>query len=62
MRIHDLLREVMEGRILGKKGPGRPRTRMLNKLVENKTYGAMNIGPSFQKWKFWTPWTGRTNT
>jgi len=35
------LKVVMEGRMLGKRGPGRRRTGMLDQLFKKNTYGAM---------------------
>jgi hypothetical protein len=41
MRGEGLLREVMEGRMVGKRAPGMPRIGMLDVLLEKDTYGAM---------------------
>ena len=38
IRGEGLLREVLEGKMVGKRGPGRPRIGMLDKLLERDTY------------------------
>jgi len=38
IRREGLLREVIEGRMIGKRGPGRPRVEMLGELLEKDTW------------------------
>jgi hypothetical protein len=41
LRENGLLRDVMEGRMLGKRVRGRPRMRMLDDRIEGGTYEGM---------------------
>ena len=41
IRGEGLLREVIEGKMVGKREPGRPRIGMLDELLERDTYGNM---------------------
>jgi len=42
MQGNGILREVMKGKMLGKKGLERPRIEMLDELLEKDTYRAMS--------------------
>ena len=56
--MEGLLREVIEGRMVGKRGPGRPRIGMLDELLEKDTYGAMKRRAEDRSgWRVGVPWT-----
>ena len=58
MRGEGLLREVIEGRMEGKRGPGRPRKRMLDDLLERDTYAVMKRRAADRSgWRDWMPGT-----
>ena len=58
IRGEGLLREVIEGKMVGKTGPGRPRIGMLNELLERDTYGNMKRRAEDRTgWRDWMPWT-----
>ena len=57
LRGEGLMRDVMEGRMEGKKSRGRPRIGMLDGLI-GKTYGDMKRrAEDRDDWKSWVPWT-----
>ena len=57
LRGEGLMRDVMEGRMEGKRSRGRPRTGMLDDLI-GKTYGDMKRkAEDRDDWKSWVPWT-----
>ena len=59
LRGDGLLREVMEGRMEGKRGRGRPRIGMLDELIVG-SYGEMKrLAENRVKWRNWAPWTCR---
>ena len=54
-----LLKEVMEGRMEGKRGRGRPRIGMLDELIV-ESYGDMKrMAENRVEWKNWVPWPCR---
>jgi len=49
---------MMEGRMLGKRSPGRPRIGMLDVLFEKNTYRAIKRRDEDRSaWRSWTPRT-----
>jgi len=53
-----LLREVMEERMVGRRGRGRPCTGLLDELIGKDTYENMKRMVEDQSgWRIWTPWT-----
>lgn len=57
LRHECLLREVIEGKMVGKRPRGRPRIGMLNELIED-SYGNMKRrAENRQEWRRWTPRT-----
>jgi len=55
-----LLREVMEGRMEGKRVRGRPRKEMLDELLVELSYGNMKRKvENRDEWRSWMPWTCR---
>jgi len=55
-----LLREVMEGRMEGKRVRGRPRKGMLYELLVESSYGNMKRkAENRDEWRSWMPWTCR---
>ena len=57
VRGEGLLREVIEGRMEGKRGRGRPRAGMLDELIQS-TYGDMKRRAERRaEWREWMPWT-----
>ena len=42
MRGDGLMKEVMEGKMEGKRGSGRKRIGMIDELMENERYGDLN--------------------
>jgi hypothetical protein len=58
LRGNGLLRDVMEGRMLGKRVRGRPRMRMLDDLIEGGTYeGMKRRAERREEWRAWLPRT-----
>ena len=58
IRWEGLLREVIEGKMVGKIGPGRPRIGMLDELLERDTYGNMKRRAEDRTgWRDRMPWT-----
>src|SRR5271163_386611 len=54
MRGEGLLREVIEGRMEGKRGPGRPRIGVLDDLLERDAYAAMKRRAEDRSgWRVW---------
>jgi hypothetical protein len=57
VRGDGVLKEVMEGRMEGKKTRGRPRTGMLTELIRG-SYGKMKrMAENREEWRCWMPWT-----
>ena len=57
LRHECLLREVIEGKMVGKRPRGRPRIGMLNELIGD-SYGDMKRrAENRQEWRCWTPRT-----
>ena len=57
IRGEGLLREVIEGNMVGKRGPGRPRIGMLDELLEKDTYGHMKRRAEDRSgWRDRIPW------
>ena len=60
MRGDGLMKEVMEGKMEGKRRRGRKRIGMLDELLENKQNGDMKRRPEDrQGWRVWLPGTCR---
>ena len=60
MRGDRLMKEVMEGKMEGKRGPGRKRIGMIDELMENERYGDLKRrAEDRQKWRVWLPGTCR---
>ena len=58
IRGEGLLREVIDGKMVGKRGPRRPRIGMLNELLERDTNGNMKRrAEDWTGWRDWMPWT-----
>ena len=54
-----LLKQVLKGRMEGKRGRGRPRTGMLDELIVG-SYGDMKRRAENRvEWRNWVPWTCR---
>lgn len=59
LRGEGLVREVIEGRMEGKRSRGRPRTGMLDDLIV-KSYGdTKRRAENRNEWRSWVPWTCR---
>ena len=54
-----LLLEVMEGRLEGKRGKGRPRMMMLHDLIDNSYASMKRRAQDRERWKRWMPGTCR---
>ena len=60
MRGDGLMKEVMEGKMEGKRGPGRKRIGMIDDLIEKERYGDMKRrAEDRQGWRVWLPGTCR---
>ena len=60
MRGDGLMKEVMEGKMEGKKGPGRKRIGMIDDLIEKERYGDLKRRvEDRQGWRVWLPGTCR---
>ena len=60
MREDGLMKEVMEGKMEGKRGRGRKRISMLDELMENKQYRDLKRkAEDRQGWRVWLPGTCR---
>jgi hypothetical protein len=60
MRGDGLMKEVMEGKMEGKRGRGRKRIGMIDELMENKQYGDLKRrAEDRQGWRVWLPGTCR---
>ena len=60
MRGDGLMKEVMEGKMEGKRGRGRKRIGMIDELMENKQYGDLKRrAEDRQGWRVWLPVTCR---
>jgi len=60
MRGDGLMKEVMEGKMEGKRGPGRKRIGMIDDLIEKERYGDMKRrAEDRQGWRAWLPGTCR---
>ena len=56
-----LMKEVTEGEMEGKRGPGRKRIGMIYELMENEHSGDLNRrAEDRQEWRIWLPGTCRT--
>ena len=56
IRGEGLLREVIAGKMVGKRGPGSPRIGMLDELLERDTYGNMKRRAEDRTgWRDWMP-------
>ena len=60
MRGNGLMKEVMEGRMEGKRGPGRKRIGMIGDLLEQERYGDVTRrAENRHEWRIWLPGTCR---
>ena len=60
MRGDGLMKEVMEGKMEGKRGRGRKRIGMIDELMENKQYGDLKKrAEDRQGWRVWLAGTCR---
>ena len=60
IRRHDgLFRDVMEGKMEGKRPRGRPRIGMLEELKEGSYVTMKRRAEDRERWKCWIPWTCR---
>jgi hypothetical protein len=60
LRGEGLMRDVMEGKMEGKRGRGRKRIGMINELLEG-SYGSMKRkAEDGERWRCWKPWTCKT--
>ena len=60
MRGDGLMKEVMEGKMEGKRGRGRKRIGMIDELMENEQYGDLKRrAEDRQGWRVWLPGTCR---
>ena len=58
MRNPGLMRDVVEGRLEGKRPRGRKRMGMLDDLQSNMSYGALKCkAEDRDDWRRWEPWT-----
>jgi hypothetical protein len=58
LRGEGLMREVMEGRMDGKRTRGRPRKGMLDEFLEDGSYAQMKRrAHDRESWRSWMPWT-----
>ena len=58
MRGDGLMKEVMEGKMKGKRGQGRKRIGMIDQLMENKQYRDLKRkAEDRQGWRVWLPGT-----
>ncbi len=56
LRGNEVLRNIIEGQIEGKRGKGRPSNGMLDKLIQDGGYSAMKErSRDRMQWKHWTP-------
>ena len=58
LRGNGLLRDVLEGRMVGKRGRGRPRIGMLDKLMEGSFEKMKRKAEMREVWKKFVPRTG----
>ena len=60
MRGYELMKEVMEGKMDGKRGPGRKRIAMIDDLLGKERYGVLKRrAEDRQGWRVWLPGTCR---
>ena len=59
VRGHGLLKQVIEGRMEGRRGRGRPRTGMLDDLKETSYVNMKRRAEDREAWKVWVPRTCR---
>ena len=57
VRGENMMKTVIEGKIEGKRGRGRPRLGMLNELIENKYVNMKIKAMNREEWRCWTPKT-----
>ena len=57
LRGEGLLRDVMEGRMEGKRPRGRPRMGMIDDLKEGAYQDMKRRGQDREGWRSWMPWT-----
>ena len=60
MRGDGLMKEVMEGKMVGKREPDRKRIGMIDDLLEKERYGDLKRrAENRQEWRIWLPGTYR---
>ena len=60
MRGDELMKEVMEGKMEGKRGPGRKLIGIIDDLLEKERYGVLKRrAEDRQGWRVWLPGTCR---
>ena len=59
LRGSGLLKEVIEGRMEGKRGRGRPRLGMLDDLITHSYVDMKRLTEDRNKWRSYVPWTCR---
>ena len=59
MRGEGILKEVMEGRMEGRRTTGRPRKGMLDELIATSYVDMKRRTENRAEWKNWMPWTCR---
>ena len=59
MRGEGLLKQVMEGRMEGKRPRGRPRIGMIDDLIENSYVEMKRRAENRDAWRYWMPRTCR---
>jgi len=57
--LNELLKDVMEGRMEGKRVRGRPRKGMLDELLMESCGNMKRKVENRNEWKNWMPWTCR---
>jgi len=53
LRGNGLLRDVLKGRMLGKRVRGRPSMRMIDDLIEDAMYEVMKRTERREEWRLW---------
>jgi hypothetical protein len=59
LRGDGMLKDVIEGRMDGKKGRGAPRREMLSELIVNSYVEMKRRTDNREEWRCWKPWTCR---
>ena len=59
LRGNSMMRDVIEGRMEGKRGRGRKRIAMLDDLIDESYVELKRRAQDREGWKMWKPWTCR---